>query len=187
MKTQKLTTRDNLIDIIGECLEQKWDILSNEKMLRLDFVNKDKTICRSARIESLRTLPKEMLQKIICRKYVEYFDNKGNLAEKKIRGVYINGIFNDPNSFFHGVNLTLTVLHDDSDDYDDFLKSLLTKDGKWPQNEIKMNIVERNFFGDIICRYPILVHGGNGYESGYSCLHAQLGLFELFEVNKGKL
>jgi len=64
METQTLTTKDNVVEILTDLMNNGCKVVPNEKKLRLKFIDKDETICYSIRLESLRLQPLEFRKRI---------------------------------------------------------------------------------------------------------------------------
>jgi len=64
METKTLTTKDNIVKILTDLMDNECKVVPNEKKLRLNFTDKDEIMCYSVRIESLRLQPLEFRQRI---------------------------------------------------------------------------------------------------------------------------
>jgi len=183
---ETLTSYDNIEKELTNLLNQGCAVSPNEKLLRVNFIDNKNAVCKSVRLESLKGLSKEFKDKLPVRRYIQFTNRKtGKTETVNVDGIrYLAVIPKESSSRIYGLNVSIEMCWASEDSYNDFVDKLLVN-GFWPSSVFMVYVNEVNMFGDILKRYPLEIHGGNGVtgEKLSSCLFGYINdtLFKLGE------
>lgn len=171
MTTETLTSKDDIEKILTDFIKSGCIISPCPKKLRVNYFDRDRKTCKSIRLESLRSLSEEFKKNLVVRRYMQFKNTKTQKTEEiDIDDVkYIATINNQPEQRIFGLNVSIQMYWNNKNEYEVFLNKIL--DGtKWPSSVFIIHIVESNMTGEILKRYPVEIHGGNGFDNNKSCL-----------------